>query len=197
MNESWVTLQGWVGGEVNPREAGGTTVPPFRLGCTPRYCERDVDRRADVLVHGHCWRALGRNVAESVRSGDAVVVHGRVRVDVWEREGQPPSVTWVVDASFVGHDLNRGTSRFLRVNRPDRTSPPSRRGAQGARARLRAGGAAAGRGGPAAPGAGRVSGAHRPTIGGGSLLPVGSVTCRSAAFPGPTDVAPAPRRRCP
>jgi single-strand DNA-binding protein len=50
----------------------------------------------------HAWRTLGNNVAASVHKGDAVVVHGRVRVDVWEREGQPPSVTHVVEASFVG-----------------------------------------------------------------------------------------------
>ena len=52
------------------------------------------------------------------------MVHGRVRVDVWEREGQPPSVTCVVDASFVGHDLSKGTSRFLRVSRQERTNAP-------------------------------------------------------------------------
>jgi single-strand DNA-binding protein len=46
-----------------------------------------------------------------------VVVHGRVRVDVWEREGQPPSVTWIVDAAFVGHDLNRGTTEFTKTPR--------------------------------------------------------------------------------
>ena len=63
----------------------------------------------------NCWRTLGRNVADSIKRGDAVVVHGRVRVDVWEREGQPPSTTWVVDATFVGHDLNRGTSGFVKT----------------------------------------------------------------------------------
>ena len=53
----------------------------------------------------------------SVRRGDAVVVHGRVRVDVWEREGQPSSVSWIVDATFVGHDLTRGTSAFVKTAR--------------------------------------------------------------------------------
>ena len=43
-----------------------------------------------------------------------MVVHGRVRVDVWEREGQGKSVTWIVDAQQVGHDLSKGTSTFLK-----------------------------------------------------------------------------------
>ena len=75
----------------------------------------------------NCWRGLGKNVGDSIKRGDAVVVHGRVRVDVWEREGQPASVTWVVDATFVGHDLTKGTSASRR--------PPGRR--RGTRARTR------------------------------------------------------------
>ncbi len=59
---------------------------------------------------------------ESIKRGDAVVVHGRVRVDVWEREGQPNSVTWVVDATFVGHDLTRGTSSFVKTARASRAT---------------------------------------------------------------------------
>ena len=124
MNESWVTLQGWVGGEVNTREAGGTRVSTFRVGCTPRYLRNGmwVDGQTSWYTV-HAWRTLGNNVAASVHKGDAVVVHGRVRVDVWEREGQPPSVTWIVDATFVGHDLNRGTSAFAKTPRGAAVDP--------------------------------------------------------------------------
>jgi single-strand DNA-binding protein len=118
MNESYVTVQGWVGNDVDLREAGETQVASFRLGSTPRY------NRGGTWVDGqtswftvNCWRALGRNVKESVQRGDAVIVHGRVRVDVWEREGMPNSVQWVVDATFVGHDLTKGTSSFLKTAR--------------------------------------------------------------------------------
>ena len=124
MNESYVTLQGWVGNDVDVRDVGDTKCASFRLGCTPRW------RKDDAWVDGNtswftvnCWRALGRNVAESVRRGDAVVVHGRVRVDVWEREGQPPSVSWLVDATFVGHDLNRGTATFAKTPRSTPVDP--------------------------------------------------------------------------
>jgi single-strand DNA-binding protein len=124
MNESYVTLQGWVGNDVDVREVGDTSCASFRVGSTPRW------RKGESWVDGqtswftvNCWRSLGRNVAASIRRGDAVVVYGRVRVDVWERDGHPPSVTWIVDATFVGHDLNRGTSSFTKTPRTTVADP--------------------------------------------------------------------------
>ncbi|HET8603308.1 MAG TPA: single-stranded DNA-binding protein [Marmoricola sp.] len=124
MNDSYVTLQGWVGNEVETREAGGATCATFRVGCTPRYYKEGEWKDGQTSWYTvNCWRTLGRNVAESVRKGDAVVVHGRVRVDVWEREDRTKSVTWVVDAQQVGHDLTKGTSTFLKGSsaQPDPT----------------------------------------------------------------------------
>ena len=102
MNESYVTLQGWVGNDVDVRDVGDTQCASFRVGSTPRYNKGGtwVDGQTSWYTV-NCWRGLGKNVGDSIRRGDAVVVHGRVRVDVWEREGQPASVTWVVDATFV------------------------------------------------------------------------------------------------
>ena len=121
MNESYVTLQGWVGGEVDLRVVGETQCASFRVGSTPRYL------RSGTWVDGqtswytvNCWRALARNTKASIQRGDAVVVHGRVRVDVWEREDKSTSTTWVIDATFVGHDLTRGTSSFEKTARPVR-----------------------------------------------------------------------------
>ena len=118
MNESYVTLQGWVGGDVDVRDVGETQCASFRVGSTPRYSRNGswVDGQTSWFTV-NCWRGLGKNVAESVKRGDAVVVHGRVRVDVWEREGQPSSVSWILDATFVGHDLNRGTAAFTKTTR--------------------------------------------------------------------------------
>ena len=93
MNESYVTLQGWVGGDVDVRDVGDTQCASFRVGSTPRYLRNGswVDGQTSWFTV-NCWRALGKNVKESVQRGDAVVVHGRVRVDVWEREDKPSSV---------------------------------------------------------------------------------------------------------
>lgn len=126
MNEPYVTLQGWVGNDVDLRDAGEHSCASFRLACTPRY------RKDGVWVDGttswftvNCWRSLAGNVRGSVRRGDAVVVHGRVRVEVWQREGQPPVTSWIVEASFVGHDLSRGTSVFTKATTRSRTVDPA------------------------------------------------------------------------
>lgn len=119
MNEPYVTLQGWVGSDVEIREVGETTCASFRVGSTPRLNRNGswVDGETSWFTV-NCWRGQGRNVAESLHTGDAVVVHGRVRTDVWERTDGSTSVSWIVEATVVGHDLTKGTSTFTKSVRP-------------------------------------------------------------------------------
>ncbi len=116
-----MTLQGWVGGDVDLRDVGESQVASFRVGSTPRYQRNGewVDGTTSWFTVS-CWRGLARNVAGSLRRGDAVVVHGRVRVETWTREDSTSSTSVVVDATFVGHDLTRGTSVFTKPARPQR-----------------------------------------------------------------------------
>ena len=67
------------------------------------------------------WNRLARHVADSLSSGDPVVVHGRLVADVWEREGKPQTSFEVV-ATSVGHDLSHGTSRFAKAVAPELAS---------------------------------------------------------------------------
>jgi single-strand DNA-binding protein len=124
MNDAFVTFQGWVGGEITYRETGNGDVANFRVGSTPRVKRNGdwTDGKTSWFAVS-CWRSLGRNVRDSIKKGDAVVVHGRLRADVWERADGTSSTTYVVEATFVGHDLTRGTSTFLKSIRPDRTEP--------------------------------------------------------------------------
>ena len=122
MNETFVTFQGWVGNEVVHHETPQGTVANLRVGSTPR-----IRKRSGEWVDGQtswfsvtCWRGLADNVRDSIRKGDPVFVHGRLRTDVWEREDGQTSVTYVVEATTVGHDLTRGTASFLRSTRPER-----------------------------------------------------------------------------
>ncbi len=121
MSDTFVTFHGWVGGEVAYRTPGGVSVANFRVGTTPR-----LKRKGD-WVDGEttwysvtAWRALAENVRDSVRRGDAVIVHGRLRSENWQRDDGRLSTSLVVDASFVGHDLTRGTSSFTKSSRPER-----------------------------------------------------------------------------
>lgn len=124
MNDAFVTFQGWVGGDVTYRETGNGDVANFRVGSTPRVKKNgDWSDGKTSWFSVSCWRSLAHNVRDSVGKGDAVVVHGRLRADVWERGDGTSSTTYVVEATFVGHDLTRGTSTFSKSTRPERNEP--------------------------------------------------------------------------
>jgi single-strand DNA-binding protein len=122
MNEAFVTFQGWVGNDVVHRVTAQGNVANLRVGSTPR-----IRRRSGEWVDGPtswfsvtCWRTLADHVRDSVRKGEPILVHGRLRTDVWEREDGQSSVTHVVEAMYVGHDLTRGTAVFVRAARSER-----------------------------------------------------------------------------
>jgi len=115
MNDTQITLTGWLGGDVTLRELGdGRAVATFRMACTPaRYRDGEWVKGTTSWHTVKAWNRLGRHVASSLASGDPVVVHGRLVADVWERDGKPQTSFEVV-ATTVGHDLAQGTARFTR-----------------------------------------------------------------------------------
>ncbi|WP_432477025.1 single-stranded DNA-binding protein [Nocardioides sp. GXQ0305] len=117
MNESMVTFQGWLGGDVRIQQAGGVVVARFRVASTPRRFNRSTGEWHDGPTQWYsvsAWRALGDHCAASLRRGDPVVVHGRLTQSSWVNQERVEMTSLEVDASFVGHDLNRGTSAFTR-----------------------------------------------------------------------------------
>lgn len=117
MNETMVTLTGWVGGEVTMREAGDSVVANFRVGSTPRRYSRKSGEWVDGETQWHAvsaWRTLGENCRRSLRRGDPVVVHGRQTAETYVNRDGVWVTKLVVEALVVGHDLNRGSSNFLR-----------------------------------------------------------------------------------
>jgi single-strand DNA-binding protein len=117
MLETYVTLCGWLGGDVTLREAGGVPVAGFRVASTPRRYQRKTDSWEDGDTQWYsvnAWRALGINCEQSLRRGDPVVVHGKLSAHVWTNKAGLEVTTFEVEALFVGHDLNRGTSAFRR-----------------------------------------------------------------------------------
>jgi single-strand DNA-binding protein len=123
MNDSTITFSGWVGSEVTLTEgATGVAVASFRVGSTPRRFRGGQWEDGETIWYAvKAWRALAGNVAASVRTGDPVVVSGKLVADVWKREDGTVSTRYVVVAASVGHDLTRGTSRFSRAPRPETT----------------------------------------------------------------------------
>ena len=117
MNETYVTLRGWLGGDVRHRLAGDSPVAEFRLGVTPRH----FDSRQSAWVDGDtqwytvkAWRQLADNCRDSLRRADPVVVHGRLSQSSWVKDGVERTALEVTAVS-VGHDLSLGTSQFRRA----------------------------------------------------------------------------------
>ncbi|MET1005488.1 MAG: single-stranded DNA-binding protein [Propionibacteriaceae bacterium] len=121
--EAYVHMTGYVGGDVEFRNNTVATAS-FRLACTPRI------RRGGDWTDGEttwqtitCFRSLAENAASSVRKGDPVIVIGRLRTQVWNKDGIQQERT-VLEALTIGHDLTRGTSAF---NRNERVPVPEDR----------------------------------------------------------------------
>ena len=128
MNETYVTLNGRVGSEVQLIDAGGQALSTFRVASTPRRLKDGVWGDGDTTwFKVKAWRRLAGNVKESLRVGDPVIVTGRLEADVWVREDGTSGTQLVVTATSVGHDLARGTSLYTKVaadeDRPTGTDP--------------------------------------------------------------------------
>lgn len=113
--EAQVHITGYAGTEVESR--GNGTVSAFRLACTPRIKTKNGWSDGNTTwLEVACFRTLAQHVAQSVRKGDPVLVVGKLRTNVWEKDSQTHE-RLVLEADMVGHDLNRGTSIFQRPPR--------------------------------------------------------------------------------
>jgi single-strand DNA-binding protein len=118
VNETTVTLQGWLGNDVAVRQAGDAVVATFRVGCTPRRYQRKTDTWVDGDTQWYtvnAWRGLAENCERSLRRGDPVVVHGRLNAQTWSNSAGVEVTSFEVDAMLVGHDLSRGFSQFTKT----------------------------------------------------------------------------------
>lgn len=116
--DAYVQLTGNVGGTVEFRHGKQTGVPiaSFRLAHTPRI------RRNGEWVDGpttwisvSCFRALAENVSQSLHRGQPVFVAGRLRTNVWSKDGTTYE-RLMIEAMTVGHDLSRGTAEFTKTS---------------------------------------------------------------------------------
>jgi single-strand DNA-binding protein len=120
VNELSVTVVGLVGSDPVCYRGADGQVPftRFRVASTPRVYDREHDAYVDG---GTSWftvkafRQLALNVAECVRRGEPVVVHGRLRLVDWATPEGQQRTTGEVTAEAVGYDMSRGTARFTRT----------------------------------------------------------------------------------
>ncbi|WP_202638798.1 single-stranded DNA-binding protein [Bailinhaonella thermotolerans] len=130
MRETYTTVVGNVVAEPRVFDLGdGNCVLSVRLASTPRVYDRSAQTWRDgqtLFLTVRCWRALAANVAQSIKIGDPLLVHGRLAVREWDSNGvRKTSVE--VEANSVGHDLNRGVTRFTKSIRRAAPDPETDR----------------------------------------------------------------------
>ncbi|AZZ39080.1 single-stranded DNA-binding protein [Acidipropionibacterium jensenii] len=110
-----VSITGNLGTEVDFIRKDGWCGGRFRIAQTPRYLREGQWSDGEttwmsVRVNGR----LAENCRQSLSKGDPVVVVGRLRTQAWVTEDGVRREQLVILASSVGHDLQRGTSMFVR-----------------------------------------------------------------------------------
>ncbi len=121
INDANIDLAGFVASEPSfKRLATGTSTAKLRVAYTERRLNRETGEWGDgptSFVTVLCWRTLADNVAVCLRKGEPVLVRGRLRVREYEGKDGSRGTETEIDASSIGHDLNRGVAHFSRTRR--------------------------------------------------------------------------------
>jgi single-strand DNA-binding protein len=95
----------------------GLQILSFRLASSQRRYDRASQRWVDGDTNWYtvsAFRGLAGNARDSIKKGDRVLVYGRLRVRDWENVDRS-GTTVEIEADAIGHDMNWGTSEFVRV----------------------------------------------------------------------------------
>jgi len=131
VHEPVITVAGNVGAPPRTRVvANGSVVTDFRIASTPRKVDKATGAWSDgatIWFGVSCWRLLAENVAASVKTGDRVVVTGRLLAHSWKNEQGEERSGLEIDAQTVGFDLSRGKAVQERTTPLAVTSDPGDR----------------------------------------------------------------------
>lgn len=113
-----VTITGVIGSD--PRHnvtATGLPITNFRLASTRRIFDRATGAWKDGETNWYTvssFRQLALNTARSLRKGERVVVHGRLRIRAWET-AERSGTAIEIDADAIGHDLSWGVAVYSKT----------------------------------------------------------------------------------
>lgn len=113
-----ITVTGVVGTDPNLYvTTQGLAITSFRLASTRRYFDRAKGSWEDGETNWYTistFRQLAQNTAASIRKGERVIAHGRLRLRAWE-SGEKSGMAVEIEADAVGHDLTWGTTELRKV----------------------------------------------------------------------------------
>lgn len=95
----------------------GVALASWTVACTPRVKDGDGYKDGETVFY-RCtaWRQMAESVAETITKGMRVLVHGKLRVRSYEKDGQKRT-SIEVDVEHVGPDLRYATAKVNRVSR--------------------------------------------------------------------------------
>lgn len=99
---------------------GGVPVTNFRLASSHRRFDPATQEWTDSGTNWFsvaAFRQLGENVRASLRTGDSVIVTGRLKIREWESNGKH-GTSVDIEADAIGHDLRWGTTAYRPRTRP-------------------------------------------------------------------------------
>jgi single-strand DNA-binding protein len=101
--------------------AAGLHMTRFRIAASGRRFDRGRNEFVSndpVYLSVVCWRQLADHVAQSLRKGDTVLVHGRLAMHEYDdAHGGPRRQAYEIDANAVGPDLTRYSAQLTRALR--------------------------------------------------------------------------------
>jgi single-strand DNA-binding protein len=120
MNDIITTVIGNAVTDVSLRTTStGASVASFRIASNSSRFDKATNtwiEQDPSYLSITAWSQLAENVALSVHKGQALVVTGKLKVKQWQ-DAEKSGTNVEIDATAIGHDLNRGTSEFTKVKR--------------------------------------------------------------------------------
>ncbi|KXI18960.1 single-strand binding family protein [Gardnerella vaginalis] len=126
--QATITMSGYVSADpIEFGRNGGTTACSLRIANTPSYYHAEEKHWVDkptTWMTVKAYRNLASNVLQSVHKGDAIVVCGILNTEAWQKDGSDYSRV-ILEASAIGHDLNRGTTQFTKHANQSNSNQPN------------------------------------------------------------------------
>lgn len=95
----------------------GAAVASWTLACTPRVKKDDQWLDGDTVFYRcSAWRQHAENCAETITKGSRILVHGKLKVRKYEKDGQERTSV-EIDVEHVGPELRYATAKINKVGR--------------------------------------------------------------------------------
>lgn len=111
LNETIVTVRGYLANDVIVKETSKGKISDFRVGVNSGYFNKKheyVEEETSwyqVIV----WGKIGENVARSIKRGMPVIVRGKLSISSWKDDKGIRRARTEILADSVGVDLSQGT----------------------------------------------------------------------------------------